>query len=171
MSNFSLVGYRFWLDFQWFYKFFIGSFHLQEVFLRYVWRLWKIDALLVVLILKLHFKRFPVAYYINYFFMLSLLSSFSLLWLHYLLARAALYTLRFLLCIFYEHRRKDERFNTSYFWNGCFYSQHPARKIYVCICDEYILNCSFPPGQGCKYLVLHFYSYQSQKSFNPNTDH
>ena len=49
MSNFSLVGCRFWLDFQRFYKFFIGSFHLQEVFLRYVRRLWKIDALLSII--------------------------------------------------------------------------------------------------------------------------
>lgn len=37
MSNFSLVGCRFWPDFQRFYKFFIGSFHLQEVSLRYVY--------------------------------------------------------------------------------------------------------------------------------------
>ena len=49
-------------------------------------------------------------------------------------------------------------------------SIEPGKSMSACAMNTF-KTVFFSSGQGCKYLVLHFCSYQSQKSFNPNTDH
>ena len=89
---------------------------------------------LVLYFKKLHFKRFPVAYYINCFFMLSLLSSF----LSPYLARAPLYILRFSLCIFYEHCRKDEHFKPSIFETAPIIAKiEPEKSMSACAMNTF----------------------------------
>ena len=54
------------------------------------------------------------------------------------LARAPLYILRFSLCIFYEHRRKDERFETSIFETATFIASiEPEKSMSACAINTF----------------------------------
>ena len=138
MSYFSLVGCRFWLDFQWFCKFFIGSFHLQGVFLRYVRRLWKIDALLSIIfkncilnVFQLLFSSIAFCCYRccrRFRYIVSLPSE-----------GPALHTQAFTAHFLWTPPKKTNILKPRIFETAAFI----ASKIHVCMCNEYIENCFF----------------------------
>ena len=136
MSYFSLVGCRFWLEFQRFCKFFIGSFHLQGVFLRYVRRLWKIDALLSIIFKNCILKLSSCFFHQLLFAVIAAVVVFVTSCPYQ--ARAPLYILRFSLCIFYEHRRKDEHFKPSIFETApIIASIEPEKSMSACAMNTF----------------------------------
>ena len=137
MSYSSLVGCRFWLDFQRFYKFFIDSFHLPEVFLRYVRRLWKNRCATCSINLKTAFQTFSSCLLHQLLFAVIAAVVVFVTSSPYL-ARAPLYILRFSLCIFYEHRRKDEHFKPSIFETApIIASIEPERSMSACAMNTF----------------------------------